>query len=343
MTKAISVFQEEPFGELKVEEVELGKIDYGYVLVKMKYAGVCASNMHRLNQKQNAYPYFSGHEGSGFVEIAYGCRDIKEGDTVVLSWVPRRKTDRPFWHPNNGEVLSEGVHAWSNFIIAPEEYFTKIPSLHSFRPASIIGCSVQTGWNAVRRAGDIFGRTVAIFGAGGVGLSAIQSAMYHGAKEIIVVEPGREKRQNAEKFGATMTIDPLQEEVIPLIKDCTNGGVDFSFDTSGSDSAAQSILDVVRRGSSGYNNRGGIATLVGVGAKTISVSAESLLFGQKMLRGSLGECDPEIDFPLLSTLNDRAMFDIDNMISDVYSINGINGALEDLRAGKILGRGIIEF
>ncbi|MBE0610159.1 MAG: alcohol dehydrogenase catalytic domain-containing protein, partial [Dehalococcoidia bacterium] len=180
---------------LTVESLQLPDPGPYQVVVKQFASGVCHSQLHQIHRPRTA-PAVLGHESTGVV-LAKGreVRHVKEGDEVMVTWVARdgeHATRRPggvsLSLPGGAEAASTSVFTWADSTIADEQYVVKMPPGQKKDVTSIIGCAVMTGAGAVyHTAGVKKGQSVAIFGVGGVGLSAIAAAKVVEANPIIAV------------------------------------------------------------------------------------------------------------------------------------------------------------
>ncbi|MGH2543020.1 MAG: zinc-binding dehydrogenase, partial [Ardenticatenaceae bacterium] len=186
------------------------------------------------------------------------------------------------------------------------------------------------------------GNSVAVFGVGGVGLSAISMAAILEAYPIIAVDLKDEKLDFARQFGATHVINASNEDPIPKILEITNGGADFAFDAIGVRATNEQILPSVRAGGSGADNHGGMAVLIGIPGNEMTVNPR-LFFQQRIFRGSLGATYPDRDFPMFLRWHQEGKFPLDRLVTRRYKLDDINEACDDLEAGEILGRAIIEY
>ena len=180
----------------------------------------------------------------------------------------------------------------------------KIPKQSNKYSSSIVGCAVLTGAGAVLHTAKVKPEdSVAIFGVGGVGLSALIMAKILEAYPIIAVDISDEKLQFAKKFGATHLINSSKQDPIEAIHEITSGGSDYSFDTVGLRITNEQILPSVRGGGSGAENIGGMAVLVGMPGKEMTLDPGHFMFHQRQFRGSLGATYPDRDFSMYLRLS----------------------------------------
>jgi S-(hydroxymethyl)glutathione dehydrogenase/alcohol dehydrogenase len=196
---------------------------------------------------------------------------------------------------------------------------------------SLIGCGVMTGVGAAINTARIRpGSSVIVFGAGGVGIAAIQGARIAGAAEIVAVDTVPAKLELARRFGATHGVAPKDVEGAKL--EVTRGeGFDYALECVGSPATIRACFDAARRG--------GTAVVVGVGrlTETVSFSAFELFYNEKNLRGSMyGSANVRVDFPRLLRLWKAGKLDLEGMISRRLPLEGVNEAFRAMQAGEVI-------
>jgi S-(hydroxymethyl)glutathione dehydrogenase/alcohol dehydrogenase len=347
-------------GKLVVEELDLDPPREGEVLVKLTASGVCRSDHARVTGKRPLpLPIVLGHEGAGVVEeVGKGVKALKAGDNVVLSWIAPCGACRYclMGRPNlcttaiaNGAkgVMPDGtrrlrrgdsyihhMYALSTFAeraVVPEQAAVKIRSDLDMHVAALIGCAVATGIGAVINTARVApGNTVAIFGAGGVGLNVIQGAALVNAGRIIAVDIAPEKLDFARKLGATDTINSTKADPIQAVKEMTAGeGVDYAFDAVGSPGTLLQAFESTRKA--------GMTIMIGmppVGTQ-VSVPGLALPFGEKVLTGSFyGSCVPKLDFPRIADLYATGKIRLDELVTRRFSIDQVADAFVELESGR---------
>ncbi len=350
-------------GPLRVEELHLPDPGPYQVVVKQFASGVCHSQLHQLHRPRMS-PVILGHESTGVV-IAKGgqVEHVKEGDHVMVTWVPRdgenatrRAAPVALDVPGGVKAVTGNVFTWADNTIADEQYVVRIDKGERTDVTSIIGCAVMTGAGAVYHTASVKkGQSVAIFGVGGVGLSAIAAAAVIGADPIIAVDLDESKLEFARRFGATVGINASQVDPVAKIRELTASttefdmlgqpvaGVDFAFDCIGVRATMEQILPAARSGVLGAKS-GGTAVLVGVPQTPVELQAVDLLLNEKKYIGSIGgSCRPDRDFPMFLRWFREGQLDLDAMVTARYTIDQINEATEALQAGKVAGRAILEF
>ena len=336
---------------LVVDEVEIPDPRPDQVIVKLTSTGVCHSQLHQISSPKTATPSILGHEASGIVtHVGSDITDLTEGDRAIVTWVSKDPIVGIPEAPHSGitykgedinEVL---VYAWAEDVLALGDYVVRIDKDDPGDVSCIVGCAVLTGAGAVMNTASVRpGDTVAVFGVGGVGLSAVQMAAILEAKKVIAVDLDDRKLEFAKQFGATHLVNASHGDPVEAIKDLTGGGVDYAFDTIGVRATTEQILSAVRGGGPGSDNLGGTAVLVGIPGSEMTIDPGLFVMGQRQFRGSLGAAYPERDFELYLRWHREGKFPLDKLITRRYTLDQINEACDALRAGEILGRAIIEF
>jgi Zn-dependent alcohol dehydrogenase len=347
---------------LRIESLTLPDPGPHQVVIKQYASGICHSQLHQMHRPRN-HPVVLGHEATGVVlKAGSDVSHVVEGDTVLVTWVPRNieaatRTPEPaILEVSDGTARSENVFTWADHTLCDEQYVVKVAPTIARDVTSIIGCAVMTGAGAVINTANVqAGQSVAIFGVGGVGLSAVVGAKVAGASPIIAIDLDDAKLEFARAFGATHTInaslvDPVeaihaltQKEGIHNIMRQPVSGADFAFDCIGIRTTMEQIVPACRSGHFGAQD-GGTAVLVGVPSTPVELNAIDVLINEKHFIGSIGgSCAPDRDFPRFLEWHENGDLNLEAMITERYTIENINDATTALEQGKISGRAILEF
>jgi len=361
-TRARVVVLPQQQAPLRIEEIELPDPGPTQVIVRQFASGICHSQLHQMHRPRQS-PVILGHEATGVIEkLGAQVRHVREGDLVLVTWVPRdaarskHEVVRATLQVSDGVAQSENVFTWANYTLADEQYVVKVDPRTPRDVTSIIGCAVMTGAGAViNTAGVKRGNSVAIFGVGGVGLSAVVGARMAGAHPIIAVDLDDAKLEFAERFGASHLVNAAKTDPIAAIHALTTrpheftilrtpvSGVDFAFDCIGIRKTMEQIVPACRSGWFGVH-AGGTAVLVGVPGTPVELNAMDMLLNEKRFIGSIGgSCQPDRDFPTFLNWHKNGELDLDALVTERYGIDDINEATDALAAGKISGRAILEF
>ncbi len=354
--------------KLTVESVELDPPKADEVLVRMRAAGVCHSDLHMMrNELRTALPVVLGHEGAGIVEqVGSNVTHVKPGDRVLINWLPADNTCPTCLagHPNLCERLAKttmagllpdgtsrlktldglqlrhllGSATMSDYVVVDKAGTIPFPADVPFEVAAIVGCAVITGVGAVINTARVVpGSSAAVIGCGGVGLSAIQGCRLAGCHPIIAVDTVESKLEFARKMGATETIHAQQANVVKTLRTLTRGGPDYVFDTVGAPATISQALQAVRPA--------GTAVVAGLHAAMLEVPipAGALVLQNKSLLGSFaGSMRAQIDLPRLVELYRAKRLQLDDLITKCYPLSAVAEAFQDMEAGKV-ARGVIMF
>lgn len=358
----VCVLPQEP-GPLAIIDMELPDPGPFQVVVKQYASGVCHSQLHQMhNPRQSAV--ILGHESTGVVlKAGSEVNHVSEGDTVLVTWVPRdaKHTERAplpasLDLPDGRTAVSQNVFTWADHTIADEQYVVKVNPDIDREVTAIIGCAVMTGAGAVENTAKVReGQSVAIFGVGGVGLSAVVAARTLKANPIIAIDLDETKLEFARRFGATHTINAAGTDPVKEIRTLTTdesrrsmmgrpvSGADFVFDCIGLKQTMEQIVPAARTGFFGAEP-GGTAVLVGVPQTSVELNAIDVLVNEKKFIGSIGgSCSPDRDFPRYLDWYAKGLLDLDVLVTQRYAIDEINEATRALEQGEIAGRSILVY
>ena len=356
----VAVVPQEMGQPLRIESVELPDPGPFDVVVRQYASGVCHSQLHEIHTPR-ASDVVLGHESTGEV-VAVGAEvsHVAPGDRVYVTWLPR-STQPPDRRPAMAQVVqgdgsmasSLGVFTWADHTIADEMFIVPLPDDAPTDVTAIIGCAVMTGAGAVMNtAGVTAGSSVAVFGVGGVGLSALAAAKALGADPIIAVDLSEEKLDFARSHGATIGVNASECDPVARIHELTPrdgldlmgapcSGVDFAFDCIGA--AVGQVVPSLRNKRWGSNERA-VAVLVGIPTAALDVDIGDLLMHEKHLTGSIGgTCHPEQDFPIFMDWYRQGVLDLDSLVTQRFALDEINDAVDALENGRIAGRSILVF
>ena len=347
---------------LAVEELELLPPSSGEVLVRITAAGLCHSDLSHLNgTMRKPFPLVLGHEAAGIVEaVGPNVTQVSEGDRVVLAFVPacgrcvQCLTGHSARCANgrlanaNGELLGGGtrfrldgapayhhlgVSAFCERVVCAQESVVRIPADTPMEIASVFGCAALTGLGAVFNVARVTpGSSVAVFGAGGVGLMALLGALAAGATTTIVVDPIDSKRRLAHELGATATVDPASEDVPARVAQITGaGGVEYAIEAVGIASALETAI--------ASTVPGGTAVAVGVSraGTNVAVPYVPLVMNEMTIRGTfMGSSVARRDIPRYIDLWRAGRLPVERLISGSVSLDGLNEAFDRLANGEVV-------
>lgn len=344
---------------LTIEEIDLSGPGPGEVLVEVVGAGLCHSDLSVIDgSRPRVMPMVMGHEAAGIVrEVGPGVVEFAPDDHVVFSFVPicghclPCATGRPVLCENGarsnlaGTLLSGqrrfsnaagqplhhhlGVSAFSRYTVAAQESLIKIDLALPLETAALFGCAVMTGVGAVVNTAHVEpGASVAVFGLGGVGLSAVLGARAVGAFPIVAVDLLDSKLALAQRLGATHTVSGADANAVQAIKEFTGGGAHYAFESVGSERVLAQAYAATRRG--------GTTVTIGLPhpSKMLSISAVSLVVEERTVKGSyMGSAIPRRDIPRFIALYQAGLLPVDQLLTQTITLDTINTAFDALASG----------
>lgn len=355
-----------PGEPLETATLELSDPRPDEVLVRLAATGICASDAHTHSGRiPSPSPCVLGHEGAGVVErVGADVTHVAVGDHVALSWMPscgvcrHCVSGRPVLCTAAAPALLAGtlldgtvrlhrdgrpvnhysfLSTFATHAVVPASSAVPIGRHIPLAVASLVGCGILTGYGAVvNKARVTPGSSVLVFGAGGVGLSAVMAARVSGAGQIIVVDPVAAKLEEAVVFGATDGLAP-GDDLVARVRDLSGGGVDYAVDAAGGEGIlGQAFAATVPGG-----------TIVCVGMPDVharpSLPGPELVRDEKIVTGSLyGSSRPSLDIPSILRQYTAGVLPLDRMIPKAYALDEIDRAFADMRAGR-LKRGVVVF
>jgi S-(hydroxymethyl)glutathione dehydrogenase/alcohol dehydrogenase len=347
---------------LVVADIELPQPGPGQVRVRLAAAGVCHSDLSLSNGTlRQPVPAVLGHEGAGtVVAVGEGVDQVAAGDPVVLNWAPACgachfcELAEPWLCANSGAAAAEpyatlagdgsalypglGTAVFAEETVVSANAVLPAPDGVPLADAALLGCAVLTGYGAVHHVAALRPEeSVAVYGVGGVGLAALQSARIAGAGRVIAVDMAPGKEELARAAGATDFV-LAGEDTAKQIRALTGGyGADAAVECVGRADAIRTAWSSTRRG--------GRTVVVGIGGREqqVTFSALELFYFGRTLSGCVyGNCDPAKDLPVLARHVREGRLDLSAMVTDRITLDGIPSAFEAMTAGRG-GRALVEF
>jgi alcohol dehydrogenase len=351
---------------LEIREVTLGAPGYGEVLVQLKAAGLCHSDLSTINgDRPRPMPMVLGHEAAGIVVgLGDGVTDLEIGDHVVMVFVPscghclpcmegRPALCEPGAAANGAGTLLNGdrrlhegdhaihhhlgVSAFADYAVVSRRSLVKIDRDLPFAEAAMFGCAVLTGVGAVINTARVpAGARVVILGLGGIGLSVLLGAVAAGAADIVAVDLVDEKLKVAAELGATATVNAADKDAIEHVRDLTAGGADFAFEMAGSVRAMEMAYRMTRRG----------GTTVTAGLPNPedrwALQQVHLVAEERTVKGSyIGSAVPGRDIPRYIALFKRGKLPIDKLMGERLPLDQINEGFDRLADGASMRQLIV--
>lgn len=358
VTSAVATAPKTP---LTLREIELDEPRAGEVRVRMVATGVCHTDAIVRDQVYPVpLPAVLGHEGSGVVDaVGPGVSSVDVGDHVILSYnycgtCTSCRVGTPSYCHNlfaynfggsrpdgstafsgaDGERVSShffGQSSFSTYSIAAERSLVKVDKDLPLEILGPLGCGIQTGSGAVLNALDPrAGSSLAIFGAGAVGLSGLLGGVVANVTTLIAIDVVDSRLELARTLGATHTINGRNENVVERIREITGGGVDYALDTTGNTDVYRTMAD-----SLGVRGHGALVGAAALGAEAKIDIGTMLTGGARLSMVVEGELAPQVFVPTLLRLFKAGKFPFDALIK-TYSFDEINQAFEDSERGTTL-------
>ena len=347
---------------LEIEEIQISNPGPREVLIKTAAAGVCHSDLHFIQGLYpTVFPIVLGHESAGVVEqVGSDVTYVKPGDHVITclsvfcghcehclsghmsrcnSAEVRRPKDQPPRLSQNDATMYQFAHlsSFAEQMLIHEHGLVKIREDMPLDRAALIGCAVTTGIGSVIHTADVEpGSTVAVIGAGGVGLSCINGAAIAGAGRIIAIDMVESKLEMAKEFGATDVVNASEGDVVAKVMEMTGGGVQYSFEAIGLKQTAEQSFEMLCAG--------GAATIIGMIPPGVMIELSGATFLQeKRIQGSMmGSNRFRIDMPRFVDFYLAGKLHLDQMISKRIALEEINSAFDDMQTGAV-ARSVIMF
>jgi alcohol dehydrogenase len=351
---------------LTIEEVELDPPGPGEVLVRIKAAGLCHSDLSVINgDRPRPMPMALGHEAAGIVEkLGEGVTDLARGDHVVLVFVPscghcapcaegRPALCEPGAAANGAGTLLSGAKrirldgkpinhhlgcsAFAEYATVSRRSLVKIDSALPLDEAALFGCAVLTGVGAVVNTAPIrAGASCAVIGLGGVGLASVLGAITAGARHVVAIDLSHEKLKLAKSLGATHAFNAGAADCLEQVRAATGGGVEYAFELAGSVKALELAYRITRRG--------GTTVTAGLPPPTAAfpLPAVNLVAEERTLKGSyIGTCVPSRDLPRYIELYRQGRMPVDRLMSGKLNLEDINMGFDRLHEGKAVRQVIV--
>ena len=327
---------------LVVDEIEVPPLDCGQVLVQIRCSGICGAQLGEIagvKGPDKFLPHLLGHEGGGIVrDTGPGVTHVKKGDRVVLHW---RKGigihAKPAQYKWQGRTVNSGwVTTFSEYSVVSENRVTPISQDVPFEIAALMGCAVTTGLGLINNDAQVrIGQSVAVLGAGGVGLNVVQGAALAGADPIIAFDLYDHKLDLARKFGATHAINSSRGDwSLEIMRIAGPAGVDVFVENTGQ----VRLIELAYK----LTAPQGRTILVGVPRhdQDITIHSLPLHFGKVLTGCEGGHTYPTTDIPRYLRLYQKGKLQLDGQITHRFPLDEINKALDTVRSGDA-GRCVI--
>ncbi|MFO1450637.1 MAG: zinc-binding dehydrogenase [Opitutaceae bacterium] len=329
---AILVEQRKP---LLIDEVEVPALSYGQVLVQVRASRICGSQLGEIEgvKGHDRYlPHLLGHEAGGVVlEIGPEVTHVKPGDHVVLHWRPGAGIQAaPAKYRLGGQTINAGnITTFQGLTVVSENRLTRVPDEVDFETAALLADTITTGFGAVTRDASVtIGEAVVVVGVGGIGMGVVLGAHLAGAHPVIAVDIQDHKLTKAREFGATHTINSLNEPLVDAVQRIIGGPADVVFDVTGQ-------ARVVEQAWRATGPKGRLI-LVGVMRhdQQLSLNTLPLHYGKTISGSEGGSSLPHVDIPRYLRMIASGRFDPLGMVSHRGALTEVNSLVATLRSGE---------
>ena len=356
--KAAVIYEQS--GEFIIDQLQLSDPNDDEVLVKVAAVGICHTDLAARDGHLPipGPPSVFGHEGAGIIEkVGSRVTKVKPGDHVVLAWdccgvcSSCKSGNHPnclnfFLHnfhgarPDGSATLHKGdqeIHgvffcqsSFADYALANERNIVKVKDDIPLEVLAPLGCGVMTGAGAVMNSlGAKPGSSIAVFGVGPVGMSAVLGAQVCGCSTIIAVDISPERLKAAKEFGATHLVNANKEDPVAAIREITGVGVQYSLECVGNPQVLRQAVDILARL--------GVCGVIGVVPPGTEVALDmDLIMNGRTVKGIVeGDAIPDLFIPKLVELYHQGRFPYDKMIT-YYPFDQINQAVEDMEKGRVI-------
>jgi S-(hydroxymethyl)glutathione dehydrogenase/alcohol dehydrogenase len=322
---------------LIIRELEIPTLQYGQVLVKIMYSGICRSQLMEVKGGRGEdpwIPHLLGHEGSGIViALGNGVTKVSIGDQVILGWIRGDGIDAEGARFKCGDkVVNSGkVTTFSNYTIVSESRIIKKPQDLPFDQAVLYGCALPTGAGMVLNELNIdTTKSAVVVGLGGIGIAALLALKAIGVELIIAIDVATDKLNLAKKIGANYVFNSNEDGMHSSVINLTDGGADYCIESAGSVATIEMGFSLIRKSGgklvfASHPSKG----------KMIQLDPHELISGKKISGTWGGACKPDIDIPKLHSIIRNSDISLGSLITKTYSLEQINDAFNDLELGKV--------
>jgi alcohol dehydrogenase len=321
--------------DLRLEDVDEPKIGPKDVLIRVKASSICGTDLHIMSGRYRVEtPIIIGHEYSGVVEEVGEKTNFAEGDRVIGSPICPCGECCYCIKGEYGLCLSrmtlgsitDGSFAEYMKIPSADLVLTKLPDRVSFSEGALIGDLLATAFHGVERGNVQIGDTVAVFGAGPIGLTAMLGSRIRGASRVIAVDVVKERLKFAEQIGADFAINARVEDPVQRILELTGGvGADVVIEAVGSPETISRAISATKRA--------GNLSVIGVFEGSVGIDMRRVVFKMLKISGTLTRVGPDFLVKLTSLVESRRI-DIERLITHRFSLQKIHRGFEIFGARK---------
>ncbi|KAJ3132106.1 NAD/NADP dependent alcohol dehydrogenase [Geranomyces variabilis] len=350
---------------LSIEEIQVAPPKKGEVRIKIQSTGVCHTDAYTLSGKdpEGIFPVIFGHEGGGIVEsVGEGVTSVAVGDHVIPLYIPEcreckfcksgktnlcsvvRVTQGKGLMPDGtsrftckGKQIFHymGCSTFAEYTVVCEISVAKVDKSAPLDKVCLLGCGITTGYGAVTNTAKVEkGAVVAVFGLGGVGISALQGAKAAGAKRIIGIDTNPNKFEIAKRMGATECLNPKDfgdRSIQEVLVEKADGGVDYSFECVGNVGLMRAALECTHKG-------WGVSVIIGVAPSGAEIATRpfQLVTGRTWKGSAFGGVKGRTELPVLVKRYQDGELDIDSYVTHTFGLDDINKAFDAMHEGSCI-------
>ncbi len=341
---------------LRIETIDVSPPQQGEVLIEVKTAGLCHSDMHAIDGHWNfnsGFPGVMGHEAAGVVlEVGPGVTRVTPGDHVVpfipecghcaccrsgrtnnceASFVDSLSTSRLSYQGSKVHPFL-GLGLFSQYAVVQDFRLVPVRKDAPFEKLFYFGCGATTGLSSALFKADVQpGSSVIVFGLGGIGLNVVQGARFAGAATIIAVDINPAREALARRMGATDFVNPktVSGDLVGRLNEMTKGGADYTFEAIGN-------VDLMRQAFDTAHFAYGSCTIIGIApdAELLALPPTALITGRRLQGAAMGGARGMEHIPKLVDWMMEGKIDIDSLITAHLPVEQINEGYDMQKRGE---------
>ncbi len=323
---------------LELQELNIPKVEKKQCLVKIMYSSVCKSQLMEINGgrgKDKYLPHLLGHEASGvIISKHHSVKKFSVGDEVILSWIKNKKlkTQNIIYSNNKGQKINSGpITTFGNYSIVYENCIYKKPKFLDFKLSALLGCAIPTGYGLVdNEIKSLKNKTVAVIGAGGIGLSALLALSNYNPKKIYVIDKNKRNLERINFIAHKKIFFKSRKKTIEEVLNHEKKGVDYCFESAGSTETIEMGFDLIAKG-------GGKLVFASHphDGKKIKLPPHDLISGKKIKGSWAGGYGQKKSFLEIAPKIKNKINLLNSIFVKQYDLKDINKLVRDFSKGKI--------
>ena len=323
---------------LEIQELIIPKIREKQCLVKIMYSSVCKSQVMEINGgrgKDKYLPHLLGHEASGvIISKHHSVKNFSVGDEVILSWIKNNKikTENIIYLNNKGQKINSGpITTFGNYSVVYENCIYKKPKFLDFKTSALLGCAIPTGYGLVdNEIKSLTNKTVAVIGAGGIGLSALLALTNYNPKKIYVIDKNKRNLKRINFIPHKKILFKSRKKTIEEVLKNEKNGVDYCFESAGLTETIEMGFDLIAKG-------GGKLVFAShpKDGKKIKLPPHDLISGKKIKGSWAGGYGQKKSFLKIAPKIKKKIKVLNSIFDKQYDLKDINKLIRDFSTGKI--------